>query len=70
MMLQSTNLRKITTLIFRFFFDENEQLREKLNITAFPANFVINNGVIEKSWVGSPRNVEELKEKLEITSDK
>jgi peroxiredoxin len=51
---------------FSIFSDENDVFRKGLNITHFPTNFLINNGIIEKRWVGSPRNAEELYKKLEI----
>jgi peroxiredoxin len=44
--------------------DNEGLIRDKLDITFFPANFLLNNGIIEKSWVGMPQSITELEEKL------
>lgn len=45
--------------------DPNGKFREELGITFFPANFLISGGVIEKSWVGAPQTISQLKDKLD-----
>lgn len=45
---------------FPIFLDEDNKLRKELDVSFFPANFVINNGVIERSWFGRPRDLDDL----------
>ena len=51
---------------FPILLDRESKFRKSLNINYFPANFVINNGIIVKSWFGNPRDKEDLYRKLEI----
>lgn len=55
---------------YPIFIDINDSLREKLNITFFPTNLILNEGIIEKGWVGSPSDVDELFKKIGISPNK
>jgi peroxiredoxin len=51
-------------LNFPIVFDKLGKLREELGVTVFPANFVINDGIIEKHWLGASENFSEVSDKL------
>ena len=53
---------------FPIFTDENNEFAKKLKITYFPANFIINNGVIEKSWFGCPRDLADFYDRIGASS--
>ncbi len=42
-------------------------LNKEIDLSIFPANFVINNGIIERSWFGKPRDSSDLYEKIGIS---
>ncbi|MBX7171486.1 MAG: redoxin domain-containing protein [Pyrinomonadaceae bacterium] len=58
---------------FPIFLDEDDKLKNDLvinkeqDISIFPANFVINNGMIERSWFGKPRDLDDLYDKLGVS---
>ncbi len=55
---------KSHNLDFPILLDNDGMFRDEFNITFFPSNFLINEGVVEKSWVGTPKSISELKDKL------
>ncbi len=48
---------------FPVIFDENQEFRSRFEVTIFPTNFVIDDGIIKKSWTGLPKSVEDLLDK-------
>lgn len=57
---------------FRFplIFDEGSKFRNAFNIKYFPANFVVENGVVVKNWFGNPKDKDELYQRLGLTESK
>ena len=51
---------------FPVFRDINGNFREKLKIRYFPTNLILNNGKIEKRWIGSPKNIEDFHKKMQL----
>ena len=49
------------------FLDEDDKFKKELDISIFPANFVINNGIIERSWFGRPLSLDDLYDKLGVS---
>ena len=43
-------------LNFPVFYDKDHALRKALGVDFFPANFLINDGKIERSWKGTPKD--------------
>jgi peroxiredoxin len=55
---------KSHNLDFPILLDKDGIFRDDFGITFFPSNFLINEGVVEKSWAGTPKSISELKDKL------
>ncbi len=51
------------------FFDQDNKIQKTLDISITPTNFLIKNGRIERSWVGSPINEADLYKKLSISNN-
>ncbi len=47
---------------FPILIDKDGKLIKALNLQYFPANFILENGVIERASFGSPRNQQDLSE--------
>lgn len=57
---------KKNNLNFPVLFDKDAILYKDLQIKYAPTNFMIENGIIEKTWFGSPRNKEALLKEIGV----
>jgi peroxiredoxin len=55
---------------FPIIWDEGGKIKNSLGVKYFPANFVVENGVIVKSWFGNPKDKDELFQKLNMSESK
>jgi peroxiredoxin len=55
---------------FPILVDKSSKLREELGVTVFPTNFVVNDGIIEKYWLGASQDFSEMSEKITSSSIK
>lgn len=62
----------IQTYNFKFpiLLDEYGKFKKDLDIKYFPANFVLEDGIIVKGWFGNPKDKEDLHKKLNLTDTK
>lgn len=57
----------VNNLDIPVFDDRNSKIKDSFNLNVTPVNFLIVNGQLDRSWNGSPQNVEELYTKLGLT---
>jgi peroxiredoxin len=51
----------------QIYYDKDYSLKSQLEINFTPTNYLIENGEIKRSWIGSPTSKEELFQKIGIT---
>lgn len=62
------NFEKEFNLNVPIFYDEQYKLKERFDINATPANYLIVNGKVERSWMGSPVTKKDLYEKIGLSA--
>lgn len=55
---------------FPLLLDESGKFKKDLDIKYFPANFVLEDGIIVKGWFGNPKDKDDLNKKLTLTDTK
>lgn len=64
------NFAQVHKFNYPLLFDEGNKFQQTLNIKYFPTNFVIENGVIVKSWFGNPKDKNDFYRKLNLEERK